>query len=90
MEQIEPDKELSEEYLRQSMSRTKRVIFEYALCNEFEYFITLTFDRKKYDSTNLKLLKAQVGQWLNNYKFNKFTFKSIMLIIKLFNHTRTT
>jgi len=58
----------SEDILRISLSRTKRVIHDYALCNEFDYFITLTFDRKKYDSSDIKLIKKQVGQWLNNYK----------------------
>ena len=57
-----------EEYLRQSLSRTKRVIKEYALCNEFEYFATLTFDRKKINSSELENIKKNIGHWLNNYK----------------------
>jgi len=67
LEEIENDT-TSEEYMRQSISRTKRTIHDYALCNEFDYFITLTFDRKKYNAKDLKKLKKQVGQWLNNYK----------------------
>lgn len=60
-EPVEP-----EEILRQSLSRTKRKIFEYALCNDFEYFCTLTFDRNKIDSSDIDNLKKKVGQWLNN------------------------
>lgn len=65
---IEHDNPLSRlEILRQSMSRTKRTISDYALCNPFDYFVTLTFDQKKYNSKDLNLIKKQVGQWLNNY-----------------------
>ena len=67
LEEIENDY-TSEEYMRQSISRTKKTIHDYALCNEFDFFVTLTFDRKKYNASDLKLLKKQVGQWLNNYK----------------------
>ncbi len=59
---------ISIEHLMQSISRTKKTVYEYALCNDFDFFITLTFDRKKYDSSDLKELKRIVGQWLSNYK----------------------
>lgn len=68
---IESDKKecpLSDEYLRQSISRTKKTVYEYSLCNDFEFFVTLTFDRKKYDSSDLVELKRAVGQWLCNYR----------------------
>jgi len=68
IEETEKTENQEEEYLRQSISRTKKNIHDYALCNDFQYFVTLTFDRKKYDSTDIRLLKLQVGQWLNNYK----------------------
>lgn len=47
----------NDEYLRQSLSRTKRSVHDYALCNEFEYFVTLTFDRKKYIQVTSKKSK---------------------------------
>lgn len=59
---------LAEEYQRQSISRTKKRIYEYALCNEFDYFITLTIDRKKYNASDLVELKRIIGTWLSNYK----------------------
>lgn len=70
LEKIENDS-TSEEYMRQSISRTKKTIHDYALCNEFNYFVTLTFDRKKYNAKDLKELKKKVGQWLNNYMKRK-------------------
>ena len=59
------------EILRQSISRTKRTISDYALCNDFDCFITLTFDREKNDASNVKLIKKKVGQWLNNNRKRK-------------------
>jgi hypothetical protein len=79
---------LTEEYLRQSISRTKKTIFEYALCNDFDYFVTLTFDRKKHNSSDLKLLKKSVGQWLSNYK-KRTNPKLKYLIIPEFHKDKT-
>lgn len=38
--------------IQASISRTKRMIKDYARNNDFDYFVTLTFDTKKIDSTN--------------------------------------
>ena len=73
----------SEEYFRQSISRTKRTIHDYALCNDFDYFVTLTFDRNKINASDLKLIKKQVGQWLNNYKKRKNINLKYLLIPEL-------
>ena len=40
--------------LRESVSRSKRLIWEYARCNEWEYFVTLTLDEKKIDRKDLQ------------------------------------
>lgn len=40
--------------LRESVSRTKRIIWEYARCNQWDYFVTLTLDPEKIDRENLK------------------------------------
>ncbi len=60
------DNKNDDEYLRQSLSRTRKTIMNYALCNPFEYFVTLTFDRKKIKASDLKMIKRKTGQWLNN------------------------
>ena len=39
--------------LEESISRAKRVIYEIARCNEWDFFITLTVNSKKYDRTDL-------------------------------------
>lgn len=42
--------------------RAKSKILEYALCNPWEYFVTLTFDDKKIDRYNLDVIKKSVVQ----------------------------
>ena len=44
----------SEEKMAESISRTKRIIWEYAMCNVWEYFVTLTLDAEKVDRYDLK------------------------------------
>ena len=43
----------SDEYQRQSLSRTKRNIKEIALCNNFQYFTTITINSKNCDRYSL-------------------------------------
>ena len=41
--------------LMQSVSRSKRMLLEYAICNEWDYFVTLTLDPQKVaDRSDLK------------------------------------
>jgi len=51
-----------------SISRSRAKIFEYAICNEFEYFVTLTIDSNRYDRTNLKNYYKDFSQFLRNYR----------------------
>lgn len=55
--------------LHESLSRTRRIFFDYAMCNQFDLFVTITFDRDKYDATNYDLVRKQLCQWLRNYKY---------------------
>lgn len=54
------------ERLSQSLSRAKRTVREYALCNPWDYFVTLTLRQDRYD---LKKFKKDFGVWVGN--FNK-------------------
>ena len=57
----------NETKLDNNLSRAKQKIFEYAYCNEFEYFITLTLDKRKFNRYDLKEYKIALHQFLNNY-----------------------
>lgn len=50
--------------LSSSISRTKRVILELALSNEWDYFITMTLDKKKTDRYDLEKWHSKFKEWL--------------------------
>lgn len=61
IEKIFPTKKEKESdgKMKESVSRTKRVIWEYAMCNRWDYFVTLTLDPKKVDRQNLKAVYSK-------------------------------
>lgn len=79
----EEDKEDSNEYdfkLDNSISRSKRMIREYALCNPWEYFITLTLDAEKIDRYDLDNYINRLGKWLRNrYSRNGHNIKYLLV-----------
>lgn len=68
------------EKLEQSLVRTKRTVHEIALCNDWDYMVTLTLNAQKYDRYNLKLFIKDLGKFLNNYNYQKKTTIKYMLI----------
>lgn len=57
-------KRLSGERMLESLSRSKRLIWEYARCNEWDYFVTLTIDPEKYDRKNLRAIYCDMSRML--------------------------
>lgn len=66
-----------------SMNRSKQNIYELARANKWEYFITLTFDRNKIDSSDYDSLVKQVGKWFNNVKSRKAPNLKYMIVPEL-------
>lgn len=54
-----------------SQTRSKQAVFEIARSDVWEWFVTLTFDRKKIDSSDYYLLVKKLGKWFNNIKSRK-------------------
>lgn len=54
--------------LKNSMSRTVQKIYEITRSNEWEYFITLTFNPEKVDSFNYQEVTKKLSKWINNIK----------------------
>lgn len=52
--------------LENSLSRAKSTIAELALCNPWEYFVTLTIDKEKADRYDLESYIKSLTQWLGN------------------------
>lgn len=63
-----------------NISRAKSIIFEYAFCNEWDYFVTLTIDKEKYDRYDLDAYKKDLGKWINNYNTHHGSKISYLLI----------
>lgn len=49
-----------------SVNRTIQTIYEYAYANEWEYFVTLTFDPDKVDRNNYKDVMKKACNWCKN------------------------
>jgi len=59
------------EKLLNNISRVRSKIRDYAFCNEWDYFVTLTFDIKNINRYDLKEVKKKLGKYFNNYKSRK-------------------
>ncbi len=51
-----------------SMSRTIKRIYEITRSNEWEYFVTLTFNPEKVDSFDYSEVVKKLSKWINNLK----------------------
>ena len=51
-----------------SMTRTVKNIYEITRSNEWEYFVTLTFNPEKVDSFDYSEVVKKLSKWLNNLK----------------------
>lgn len=63
-----------------SLSRTRSKVFELALCNKWEYFITLTLSPKNGNRQDLKQFKRSLSKWLNNLNYRNGWNIKYMLI----------
>lgn len=52
----------------QSISRAKSVIYQVAICNDWEWFVSFTIDPKKYDRYSFKPFYEKFTQWLRDYR----------------------
>jgi len=68
------------EKLENNISRAKSLIFEYAYCNKWDYFITLTISPDHYDRHDLAAYMKDLGKWLSNYNTNHKSKISYILI----------
>ena len=74
------DKPVNDEKLSNNISRSKSKVFEYAYCNHWDYFITLTISPEKYDRYNLKAYVKDLGKFINNYNTNHHSKISYIFI----------
>lgn len=71
----------NEQKLQENLSRAKSMIFQLALCNNWEYFVTLTLDKEKVkDRNDLNEFKSKLSKWFNNYNYKKGTHIKYVII----------
>ena len=51
-----------------NLHRAKRIVNEYSLCNPWEYFVTLTLDKAKYDRNDLGKFKKDLSQYIRDFR----------------------
>ena len=59
---------VNDEKLDSNISRARSRVYEYAMCNPWQHFVTLTLNKKKYDRTDLGKFNRDLGQWLRDYQ----------------------
>lgn len=56
------------EKLSNNISRAKAKIFEYAMCNDWDYFITCTLNQQKYDRTDLVTFRKDLAHFIRDQR----------------------
>lgn len=62
-----------------SIIRTKTRVTDYVLCNEFDLFLTFTFNPNRIDSFNVQLCKKKMSNWLSIQKRHSINFKYLIV-----------
>lgn len=65
--------------LEQSLSRTRRVILEKALCNPWDWFCTFTISEDNFDRTDLKTWHAKFAQWLRDQRKKGYDIRYLLV-----------
>lgn len=65
--QRSPKGSVSSEKSDNNISRAKSKVFELALCNQWDIFLTFTLDPKKYDRNDLSKFQKDVSQFIRDY-----------------------
>lgn len=65
--------------LDSSVSRTKRVILEKALCNPWEWFCTFTIAKDKFDRKNLVVWRDTFTQWMRDQRKKGFPIQYLIV-----------
>lgn len=61
--------EANQNKLENNIIRAKNKIKEYALCNTWTYFCTLTLSSENGDRYDLKSFQSKLSKWINNYNY---------------------
>lgn len=79
----EPTGEVNDTKLSCNISRAKSRIFELSLCNSWDYFITATLNKEKYDRTDLKKYQKDLSQFIRHQRLKNGSQLKYLLIPEL-------
>ena len=65
---VEFKRVVNDKKLDNNISRARTKIFEYAICNDFDYFVTLTVNNDFLDRYDLKAYIKKLGQFIRDYR----------------------
>ena len=65
--------------IESSVNRSKNNLYRIARSNEWQYFITITFDRQKTDASDYRIVVNRMTKWLNN--LNRHSDKKLKYLI---------
>lgn len=80
IEEHKISKDQEEINLMRSVNRTKSKIYDYAMSNNWVYWVTLTLDKKQVDRYDLKESSKKLRKWIKNIK-NRYAKDMTYLII---------
>jgi len=63
-----PPSEAEKQRLACNLSRARSTIYELALCNDWEWFLTFTLDPQKYDRSDLKAFQKDLSRFFRKYR----------------------
>ena len=69
----------SDKAIEESLRRTRTTIFDYALSNNFSYFVTFTFNPKKVDRYSIEATFNTMKYWLNRQKKHSPNFAYVIV-----------
>ena len=73
------DRNINDNKLDHHISRARNMIYEYAMCNEWDHFVTLTLDKNKYDRYDLQKYIKDLGQWIRDQRKKGQELKYILI-----------
>lgn len=54
--------------LEQSYIRSRSMVLQYALCNNWDYFVTITVNPDRFDRTDLDSISKYLFQWIRDFR----------------------
>lgn len=75
----EPSEEQPQERFMQSYCRSRSMVLQYALCNQWDYFITITVDPSRFNRYELGPIWRYMSQWFRDYRKISSGFRYLLV-----------